>query len=277
MKKTQPTPSAGPCRPAGAASDAAKSLRARAEKLAAKGGAGGAVKGLAVEETQALVHELEVHRVELELQNEELVRSQGEIEARNRILNVFLTVPDEQMYADVLAIILEVMESRYGVFGYLDERGDMVIPTMTRTVWDQCQVADKRYVFPRETWGQSSWPRAIRQKRTICQNTPSTLTPKGHIPMTRHISLPLIHRDKAVGLIQVANKESDYSAGDVALLETLGRVIAPVLDARLQHEQQDAARRQAQEGLRQSEERFQLATRATRDALYDWNLRKNTA
>jgi PAS domain S-box-containing protein len=182
---------------------------------------------------------------------ESLRVSQREIEVRNRIAQVFLTVPDEAMYAQVQAIILEATASESGVFGYLDERGDFVVPTMTRTVWDKCQVPDKRSVFPRETWGESSWPRAVREKRTICLNEPSTLTPEGHLAITRHISLPLIHQGEVVGLIQVANKESDYTPEDVALLETLGGSIAPVLEARLKRERQETARKQAEQGIRQ--------------------------
>ncbi|MFM8441855.1 MAG: PAS domain S-box protein, partial [Methylococcus sp.] len=98
-------------------------------------------------------------------QDEELLRrASAEMEARNRITRVFLTVPGEGMYTEVLNIVLETLQSPYGVFGYLDEQGDLVVPTMTRTVWDQCQIPDKRYVFKRDEWGDSIWPTAIRQK-----------------------------------------------------------------------------------------------------------------
>jgi PAS domain S-box-containing protein len=169
---------------------------------------------------------------------------------RNRIAEAFLTVPDEDMYAEVLAIILEAMNSKYGVFGYLDEKGALIVPTMTRTIWDKCQVADKKFVFPREKWGNSSWPRAIREKKTICLNTLSNLIPQGHVPMNRHISMPLIHKNEVVGLIQVANKETDYTQEDIDLLETIGKAIAPVLDARLRQDRYDRERKQANEELK---------------------------
>ena len=173
---------------------------------------------------------------------EETLRQHArELQVRNRIAQVFLTVPDEELYAQVLAVVLEAVASEVGVFGYLDEQGDLVVPTMTGAVWDRCSLPDKRYVFPRATWGDSSWPRAIREKRTLCGNEMSALTPAGHLAIRRHVSLPLIHQDEVVGLLQVANKASDYSAEDVALLETIGRAIAPVLAARLQRERQEAA------------------------------------
>jgi len=188
---------------------------------------------------------------------EALRRAYMAADVQRRIAEVFLTVPDEEMYAKVLAILLEAMDSRYGVFGYIDEQGGLVVPTMTRTVWETCDVPNKDIVFPRETWGCSSWPTAIREKRTICQNEPSTLVPEGHVPMHRHISMPIIQQGEVVGLLQVANKPTDYTAEDVALLETVARAIAPVLDARLNRERLDAARVRAQAELRDERDRFE--------------------
>ncbi|OGQ94223.1 MAG: hypothetical protein A2521_05585 [Deltaproteobacteria bacterium RIFOXYD12_FULL_57_12] len=155
---------------------------------------------------------------------------------RNRINEVFLTVPDDQMYADVLDTVLEIMGSPLGVFGYIDETGGVIIPSMTRHFWDQCQVTDKQLVFPRKTWGDSSWSRAILGKKTICKNEKSTRTPKGHIELERHISMPIQHSDEVIGLFLVANKKTAYTERDLEMLETIGSVVAPVLKARLERE-----------------------------------------
>ncbi|MBD3415049.1 MAG: PAS domain S-box protein, partial [Candidatus Aminicenantes bacterium] len=109
-----------------------------------------------------------------------------EIKIRNQIAKIFLTVPDKDMYADALNIILESLDSKYGVFGYISEKGALVVPSMTRTVWDKCEVREKDIVFPKETWGSSSWPRAIREKKPNYTNKTSNLTPTGHIPIERH-------------------------------------------------------------------------------------------
>ena len=85
------------------------------------------------------------------------------------------------MYNEVLSVVLEVMESKYGVVGYIDEDGALVVPSMSRHIWDKCQVPDKTFIFQRDKWGHSSWPRAIREKKTNYTNEPSNLTPEGHI------------------------------------------------------------------------------------------------
>jgi PAS domain S-box-containing protein len=174
--------------------------------------------------------------------NQQLQLAQKELLIRNRIAEVFLSVSDEEMYAEVMKIVLEVMESRLGAFGYIDSRGALVVPSMTKNLWEQCHVAGKKTVFPRETWGESSWPRAIREKKTVYANDPSVNLPQGHLSIRRHVSSPLIYHDKVVGLFQVANKETDYTPADVDFLESIGRMVASILDARLRRDEFDRDR-----------------------------------
>ncbi len=181
--------------------------------------------------------------------DEALKNSKHELDIRNRIAEIFLTVPDEEVYGDVLQVVLEAMDSKYGVFGYIDENGALVVPSMTRHIWDKCQVPDKKIVYPPETWGDSAWPRAIREKKTLYSNEPSTLTPEGHVAITRNIVVPMIHAEDVVGIFHVANKDTDYTEDDIRLLETIGGAVAPVLNARLQRDR-------ATQSLRESEQRF---------------------
>jgi PAS domain S-box-containing protein len=158
-----------------------------------------------------------------------------------RIAAIFLTIPDDEMYNEVLNVILDVVRSPCGVFGYLDEAGALAVPTMTRQIWDKCQVPDKTFVFPRATWGDSSWPRAIREKKANYSNEVSTQAPGGHVPVTRHISLPILVQDEVIGLFQVANRATDYTEADIRTLETIAAQVAPLLSARLQRERAQAA------------------------------------
>ena len=64
------------------------------------------------------------------------------------------------------------------------------------------------------------------------------------------MSLPLIDQGEAIGLIEVANKEQDYDEEDHRLLEVVGWTIAPVLNARLQGDRQDRARKQAEDRMK---------------------------
>jgi PAS domain S-box-containing protein len=191
--------------------------------------------------------------------NEEKLRlSLDELKIRNQVAEVLLTVLDEAMFDEVLKIVLEIMESDFGVFGYMDELGDLIVPTMTRHIWDKCMVPDKNIRFPRTSWenSDSTWPMAMREQRPVYSNEPSTKVPTGHVPISRNLSVPIVNKGKSIGLLQVANKNIDYTELDVQLLVTIAEAIAPVLDARLQAERQEKIRVEAEKALRESESRY---------------------
>jgi GAF domain-containing protein len=212
-------------------------------------------------EARRCITDLEALEARHEKIEKALGRSEKELSYRNRIATVFLSIPDDDMYVEVLNVLLEAMESEYGVFGYIDEEGALVVPSMTRHIWDKCLVPDKNIVFPRDRWGHSTWPRAIREKRIIYSNEPSTNIPEGHIAISRHISLPIIHQGEAIGLIQVANKRTDYDEKDIQLLETFGGAIAPVLNARLQRDGQEKKRKHTEEELKARNEELERINR----------------
>jgi signal transduction histidine kinase/DNA-binding response OmpR family regulator len=189
---------------------------------------------------------------------ERLRRSEKFTDAMNRIANVFLTVGDEEMYGAVLAVILEVMGSRFGVFGYLADNGDLVIPSMSREVWKECQVADKSLVFPPATWGESLWGRAIREKKAHYSNT-NLRTPPGHLPIDNFLTTPILFGNEAIGLISVANSANGYSEEDRSVQESISTRISPILNARLQRDRQEQARKQGEAERKKLEEQLHHA------------------
>jgi PAS domain S-box-containing protein len=186
--------------------------------------------------------------VERNLAEEALRESERDLAIRNRISNILLTVPDDEMYGEVLQVVLEAMESRYGVFGYIDENEALVSPSMTRDIWEQCQVPDKTIVFPRESWG-GIWGRALIEKKSLYANG-GLRVPEGHISIQRVLVVPIMYHGNTIGLLEVANKATDYNEKDQRFLETIADHIAPVLHARLQRETQERTRKEAEEQLR---------------------------
>lgn len=179
-----------------------------------------------------------------------LLYSERELTIRNQIANIFLTIPDERMYKEVLGVILEVMESKHGIFGYMEEDGSLVCPSLTRGIWEQCNVPDKKIVFPKELMTRLPiWSQVLIKKKKVCINRPVPVSEE-HIPIQKIIIIPLMYTGDVIGAIVVANKKKDYNKEDIQLMERIANHITPILNARLQRDRQESARKKAEETLR---------------------------
>jgi len=156
----------------------------------------------------------------------------------NEILQTILTANDEDMYGEVLEVLLRLTKSRYGVFGYIEENGALVIPSLTRDIWEKCQMTDKTIYFPKETWGKSIWGRAITEKRGLRDNYIKDL-PQGHVEIKNVLAVPIIFRGETIGLFEVANRKEGYGDHELDMLESIAEVIAPVMFARMERDQSE--------------------------------------
>jgi len=182
----------------------------------------------------------------------ELQRLKRELKVNSQIGEIFHRVTDDELYGEVLPVVLEATNSRHGVFGYIDEHGDLVCPSMTRDVWQQCQVPEKSVTFPQDSWGDTQWGRALREKRTVCQNRPGRV-PEGHVPIRRSVSVPIAYKGNVVGLFMAGNKLTDYDEDDVSLLEGIAGNVAPILIARLERDREERERRRVYGALHRIE------------------------
>ena len=198
-----------------------------------------------------------------------LQQSERELIIRNQIADIFLTTPDEKIFEKVLKVILDSLQSKYGIFGYIDEQETLVMPSISRDIWKQCQIADKTFEFPRDTWS-GIWGRALIEKKSLHSNKKMSV-PKGHISIKRVLVVPIIFLGDVIGLLQVANKMTDYDERDIKLMETIAKHIAPILSARLQLEREARENRQAEEALRDSEEQLRSITISAKDAIISAN------
>jgi PAS domain S-box-containing protein len=163
-------------------------------------------------------------------------KSERELSIRNEINSIFLTYPDEEMYAEILKVILKVMESEYGTFGYFDNHGSFVAPAVTRKIyWEKCNVPEKEIIFQKGTFG-GIWGKAIKERKTLISNEGPFKVPEGHIPIVNTMVTPIIFRDEVISAIHIANNPDGYDEEDRTMLRTIADNIAPVLYARLQRD-----------------------------------------
>jgi len=196
------------------------------------------------------VAELEKKNADYRQVTEELRKSERTLSIEKEIADIFLTLPDEEIYGEVLNVILRVQESQYGAFGYIDEDGALVMPSMTRDAWQECHIPEKSIVFPRKNWGNNLWGRALQEKKSFYANGPFSV-PEGHVPIRRFLTVPILYHGESIGLLSVANSERDYTEEDRKIQETIAGHIAPILKARRQRDRQEKERKRAEEKYQQ--------------------------
>ncbi|MGQ9591382.1 MAG: sigma 54-interacting transcriptional regulator [Planctomycetota bacterium] len=179
---------------------------------------------------------------------EALRESERRLDIENRISKIFLSASEDDLYPEVLEVVRAELKSQYGLFGYIDDDGAFVVPTLTRDVWEICEMPEKSIVFPREKWG-GIWARALLERRTVLSNEGPLHVPVGHIQLRRALCVPLVCRDHLEGLIVVANKEAAYTPEDVAFLEDIGAKVGVILQSRRERDRQSRARRRAEQEL----------------------------
>ena len=195
----------------------------------------------------------------------QLLWLQRKLTCENRIANVFLTVPDDRTFGEVLKVVLQELKSECGLFGYLDERGDLVVPSVCGQVWQQFQNAGESLHLAREAWSDV-WGEALMGKKLLCSNERGHVH-DGQIPMLRSLVSPMVYQDHAIGLLVLANKSSDYEDSDCELLSGIATYLAPVLHARIQRDAQDKARQNAEEEALRAKELAETASRVKSEFL----------
>ncbi len=197
---------------------------------------------------------------ERRLTEEALRKSEQRKTVLNKLATIFLTIPDEEMYSEIVAVVLDITQSKFGLFGFINENGDLSIPSLSHSIWTDFNVKDRTTVFPRRMWGDSVWGRAIREKRSFVSSGPFHLL-KGYILVEHFVTVPIVFGNRTIGLISFANKENGYSNEDIGLLKDIARFISPILNARLQRDRQERVRKIAEEELIKAKERAEEGNR----------------
>jgi len=134
--------------------------------------------------------------------------------------------------------------SEIGYIAFVNEDETVLtIHYWSKSAMRRCAVIDKPIVFPLATTGL--WGEAVRQRKPIITNdyaAPSLWkkgVPEGHVPLVRHMNVPVFDGGKIVALAGVGNKRSDYGDDDVTeltlIMDSMWRILSRKgAEARLQ-------------------------------------------
>ncbi len=137
---------------------------------------------------------------------------------------------------NISSVVLEhakrLTGSKFGYIGYIDlHTGYLISPTLTRDIWNACNVTDKTIIFKKFAglWGWVLNNRKPLLTNTLANDVRSSGTPEGHVPIHRFISAPAMIGETLVGQISLANADRDYTEQDLRLIERLATIYAIAL------------------------------------------------
>ena len=155
---------------------------------------------------------------------------------------------------------VKLTQSRIGYFAFMNE--DESVLTMhawSKSAMKQCAVIDQPIDYPVETTGL--WGEAVRQRRPVITNdyaSPSPLkkgTPEGHVPILRHMNVPVFEGQRIVAVAGVGNKEEPYDESDVRQLTLLMQGMWQLLQRRREQTELHQARRELEDRVRATDGR----------------------
>lgn len=194
----------------------ATALRRRAEEML--GDPAKILDDLSLEETQKLCHELQVHQIELEIQNEELRQAQLELEtARDRFSDLYDFAPMGYFTVSEAGFILGANLTLAGMLGL--ERGKLIKKPLPRFIFKddqdiyylhrkqlfktlEPQSCEMRLVRADETWFWAYVEGKIAEDsgydEPVCWSVVSDITEK--VQVEQELSLYRDHLEEEVGL-----------------------------------------------------------------------------
>ncbi|MBU0994712.1 MAG: PAS domain S-box protein [Proteobacteria bacterium] len=121
---------------------------------------------------------------------------------------------------------MKITNSTIGYIYFFDENTRLLtLYAWSKDIMKECSVMEPQTVYELEKTGL--WGEAIRQRKPFItndygKNTPYTKgLPEGHVPLARHMNVPIFIDDRIVALIGVGNKEAPYYDYDVRHLNLL--------------------------------------------------------
>ena len=185
------------------------------------------------------VSKLEIfHDITDRKQAEENLRS--ELEISSAITDMFgpLMSPHSTI-RDLAKVIGEKIRLlTHSEHGYVNETcpatGDQMALTLTEMFGSACSTDGPLQArFPMGSDGRypGLWGHSLNTRQSFFTNTPadhpsSKGLPKGHVPLHRFLSVPVMAGQNLVGQIAVANSNRDYDEKDIEITETIARYYA---------------------------------------------------
>ncbi len=149
-------------------------------------------------------------------------------------MSQMINEPEDSIKDFALDASVRITNSKIGYIYFMNEDETVLsLYAWSKEVMTQCQVAKPQTEYSVAETGL--WGEAVRQRRPIITNDYDLPLPgkkgypAGHVPIKRHMNIPLLDNGKIVLIAGVGNKEAPYTEDDVRqlmlVMETMWRLV----------------------------------------------------
>ncbi len=192
---------------------------------------------------------------------EEIRKNEARVQSLIEITR-FKAADSQELMEFALKQALRLTSSSAGfIFRYEEKTRNFTLAASTEGLGPGCAIGSPK---PSSHLSQTGfWSEAVRQRKAVIDNDflrPNPLKkgfPKGHIRLARFLSAPIFSGNEIVAVVGIANKDSDYSDGDVRQLTLLMAAIWGYL-----------VRSLVQEAMKKSEERYRELVENLEDIIF---------
>ena len=136
--------------------------------------------------------------------------------------------------ADLLDKSLEEVVALTGsemgyIFLYDEEKQEFMLHSWSDTVMENCSIKEKGSVY--SLMHLALWGEAVRKRQAVVVNDylnddiKRHGVPKGHVPVRKFLSIPVMDREKIVAVVGLANKKTDYNEEDIFNLKLMMNIV----------------------------------------------------
>lgn len=173
------------------------------------------------------------------------------LEGINRIFRETLSCHTEEDLGKMcLKVVEEVTLSQFGVIAELSKEGRLYDIAISNPGWKACRMANPvgHRIFPGGFDPKGIYGKVLRDGKGFYTNTPyvhpdSVGIPNGHPPLRAFLGVPLIHAERTIGMIGVANRAGGYRDTDLRAIKMMAPAIVQAL---LSKKAEKILRREAQ-------------------------------
>lgn len=206
---------------------------------------------------------------------EHLYKSRNILRLNNLIAEIFLTTQGVETYQKLQKKLLYYFKSDICFIGILDDNNDLVSPSISvRSLDEDNRILNRKHTIKEDRW-KSLFGNVIIEQKPFIDNSQFNI-PVGHdIEVNNCIIVPIISDLKTIGVILVANSDSDYATEHLNQLHNAANSVAPILLSRLKSEDDERKKQQAEKELQYNEEKYRTLFNQNNDAIFTYYLIDN--